>query len=64
MWPLVGLAFGTVLGVVAGFGGFGPFLAVLVLGIIGFLAGRVIAGELDMGALFGSANARRGRSSS
>ncbi|MFG2007210.1 hypothetical protein ACGFNU_49475 [Spirillospora sp. NPDC048911] len=64
MWPLAGLAFGTVLGLAAGFGGFGPFLAVLLLGIIGFLAGRVIEGELDLSSLFGPANERRGRSSS
>ncbi|MFI0446742.1 hypothetical protein [Actinomadura sp. 6N118] len=64
IWPLAGLAFGAVLGMAAGFGGFGPFLAVLVLGIIGFLTGRVIEGELDVSDLFGPAHERRGRSSS
>ncbi|MEU5879918.1 hypothetical protein [Spirillospora sp. NPDC047279] len=63
MWPLAGLGYGTVLGLAAGFGGFGAFIAVLVFGILGFLAGRVIEGELDLSGLFGSAN-QRGRSSS
>ncbi|MFJ9555921.1 hypothetical protein ACIRPH_19050 [Nocardiopsis sp. NPDC101807] len=52
MWPIVGLAFGAVLGLAAAFGGFGAFLLVLVLGTAGFLAGRAYAGEVDLAALF------------
>ncbi|HEY3686542.1 MAG TPA: hypothetical protein VGL93_26145 [Streptosporangiaceae bacterium] len=53
VWPLVGLAFGTALGFAGAFGGFGAFLIVLVLGGVGFLAGRVAEGELDLTGLFG-----------
>ncbi|MEE2039861.1 hypothetical protein Q8791_21845 [Nocardiopsis sp. CT-R113] len=52
MWSIVGLAFGTVLGLAAAFGGFGAFLLVLVLGPAGFLAGRAYEGEVDLSALF------------
>jgi uncharacterized membrane protein len=54
VWPVIGLAYGTVLGLAAGFGGFGAFLLVLFFGVVGFLAGRVIEGELDVSGLFGS----------
>ncbi|MBV2362654.1 hypothetical protein ACFPZ0_09065 [Streptomonospora nanhaiensis] len=52
MWPIVGLAFGSVLGLAGAFGGFGAFVLVLVLGVIGFLAGRAFEGELDLRQLF------------
>ncbi|MGW8531091.1 MULTISPECIES: hypothetical protein [Nocardiopsidaceae] len=52
MWPIVGLAFGAVLGLAAAIGGFGAFLLVLVLGTAGFLAGRAYAGEVDLAELF------------
>lgn len=52
-WPMVGLAFGTALGFAGGFGGWGPFLLVLVLGLVGYLVGRVIIGELDLVDMFG-----------
>ncbi|GAA1094305.1 hypothetical protein NE857_01520 [Nocardiopsis exhalans] len=52
MWSIVGLTYGSVLGLVAYFGGFGAFLLVLVLGIAGFLAGRAYAGETDLSTLF------------
>lgn len=53
VWPITGLAFGTVLGFAGAFGGFGAFLIVLVLGAVGFLAGRVLEGEVDLTELFG-----------
>ncbi|WP_242903925.1 hypothetical protein [Actinomadura terrae] len=59
LWPLVGLAFGTALGFAGAFGGFGAFFIVLFLGALGFLAGRVIEGELDLGQLFSSINQGR-----
>ncbi|MDA2814944.1 hypothetical protein O4J56_30145 [Nocardiopsis sp. RSe5-2] len=52
MWPIVGLAFGTVLALAGAFGGVGAFLLVLVLGALGFLAGRAYAGEIDLAELF------------
>jgi hypothetical protein len=52
-WPLVGLVFGTALGFAGVFGGFGAFVVVLVLGVVGFLAGRALSGELDLGELLG-----------
>lgn len=53
-WPVIGLAFGVALGFAAAFGGAGGFLLVLVLGLVGFLAGRAITGDLDVGQLVGS----------
>lgn len=52
IWPIVGLAFGTALGFAGAFGGFGAFIVVLVLGAVGFLVGRVVEGEFDLGELF------------
>ncbi|GAB3721136.1 hypothetical protein [Nocardiopsis oceani] len=52
MWSIVGLAYGSLLGLVAYFGGFGAFLLVLALGIAGFLVGRAYEGETDLSTLF------------
>ncbi|GAA3753221.1 nitrate/nitrite transporter NarK [Spinactinospora alkalitolerans] len=52
MWPIAGLAFGSVLGLAGAFGGFGAFALVLVLGLLGFLAGRAFEGEIDLAELF------------
>ncbi|GAA3763561.1 hypothetical protein GCM10022402_46180 [Salinactinospora qingdaonensis] len=52
MWPIVGLAFGTVLGLASAFGGFWAFALVLLLGLAGFLAGRAFEGEIDLAELF------------
>lgn len=51
---VVGLAFGTALGFAGAFGGFTAFLIVLVLGLVGFLGGRALAGELDLTDLLGT----------
>lgn len=56
MWSIVGLAFGAVLGLSAYFGGFGAFALVLVLGLVGFLAGRAYEGEIDLAELFARRN--------
>ncbi|MBB6120754.1 hypothetical protein [Nocardiopsis algeriensis] len=48
----MGLAFGTVLGLAGAFGGFVAFGLVLFLGLAGFVAGRAMEGELDLGAMF------------
>lgn len=52
-WPIVGLAFGTALGFAGAFGGWGAFVLVLVLGLVGYLAGRAIIGELDLVDMLG-----------
>ncbi|HJE58346.1 hypothetical protein ACWGSK_22235 [Nocardiopsis sp. NPDC055551] len=52
MWPIVGLSYGTVLGLAAAFGGFPAFALVLVLGLVGFVAGRAMEGELDLAEMF------------
>ncbi|MEV7966080.1 hypothetical protein AB0O34_08860 [Sphaerisporangium sp. NPDC088356] len=52
-WPAVGLLFGTALGFAVIVGGLTAFLIVLVLGILGFLVGRALTGELDMSGLLG-----------
>ncbi|MFI6600243.1 hypothetical protein ACIBHX_28700 [Nonomuraea sp. NPDC050536] len=48
VWSIAGLAFGTVLGVAAAFGGLNAFLVVLVLGVLGFLLGHALEGGIDM----------------
>ncbi|MGI5287385.1 hypothetical protein ACQEVF_29165 [Nonomuraea polychroma] len=46
---MAGMAVGIVLGVVGAFGGFGAFLLVLGLGVVGFLAGRIAeTGEVNV----------------
>ncbi|WP_283137920.1 hypothetical protein [Rhizohabitans arisaemae] len=53
IWSIVGLTYGTVLGLAGAFGGLGAFLLVLVLGVAGLFVGRVAeAGNLDMSDLF------------
>jgi hypothetical protein len=59
-WPVVGLAFGTALGFAGAFGGFGTFVIVLLLGLVGLLAGRAVTGDLDLGELINSFGGRRG----
>jgi hypothetical protein len=53
LWPVIGLTFGTALGFAGAFGGAGAFLLVLLLGVLGFLTGRAVTGELDLSALVG-----------
>lgn len=53
-WPVVGLAFGTALGFAGAFGGFIALLIVLVLGVIGLLAGRALTGDLDLSGVLGT----------
>lgn len=52
-WPAIGLAFGTALGFAGAFGGIGAFVLVLVLGLVGYLGGRAVIGELDLAEIFG-----------
>jgi len=57
--PILGLAFGIALGFAGAFGGVGAFVIVLVLGAVGYLAGRALSGELDLSALFATRERRQ-----
>ncbi|MGW7352674.1 hypothetical protein [Streptomyces sp. Z26] len=46
---VVGLIAGMALGFAGYFGGFGAFLLVAALGAVGFVAGRVLEGDLELG---------------
>lgn len=48
---VVGLAAGMALGFAGYFGGFGAFLLVGALGAVGFVAGRILDGDLEPGDL-------------
>ncbi|MEU9292798.1 hypothetical protein [Streptomyces sp. NPDC048266] len=51
---VVGLLAGMGLGFAGYFGGFGAFVLVAALGLVGFVAGRFIDGDLEPGDLFRS----------
>lgn len=53
LWPMIGLLFGAALGFAVVIGGLTAFLIVLVLGVLGFLVGRAITGQLDMSGMMG-----------
>lgn len=52
-WPVIGLGFGIALGFAGAFGGFGAFIVVLVLGVVGLLAGWALSGEVDFREVLG-----------
>jgi hypothetical protein len=47
------------LGLAAAFGGFYAFLIVAVFAVIGYVAGKVVEGEINLGAFLGSRSDRR-----
>ncbi|MEU9013514.1 hypothetical protein AB0D12_27870 [Streptomyces sp. NPDC048479] len=49
---VVGLMAGMALGFAGYFGGFGAFLLVAALGVVGFVAGRFLEGDLEPGYFF------------
>ncbi|WP_030733834.1 hypothetical protein [Streptomyces sp. NRRL F-2890] len=49
---VVGMVAGMALGFAGYFGGFGAFLLVAALGVIGFVAGRFADGDLEPGDFF------------
>ncbi|MFF1359825.1 hypothetical protein [Streptomyces sp. NPDC058297] len=51
---MVGLVAGMALGFAGYFGGFGAFLLVAALGAVGFVAGRFVDGDLELGHFFRS----------
>ena len=50
--PILGLVFGIALGFAGAFGSWSAFVIVLVLGLVGYITGRALAGELDLSRLF------------
>ncbi|GAA2097091.1 hypothetical protein GCM10009759_26920 [Kitasatospora saccharophila] len=48
---VVGLLAGMALGFAGYFGGFAAFLLVAVLGAVGFVVGRLIEGDIELGDL-------------
>lgn len=59
IWSMVGLGYGTALGFAGAFGGLSGFLLVLVLSLVGLLAGRAIAGEIDLAGVWDSLGNRK-----
>ncbi|MFB7219241.1 hypothetical protein [Streptomyces sp. NPDC056227] len=51
---VVGMVAGMALAFAGYFGGFGAFLLVAALGAIGFVAGRFVDGDLELGDFFRS----------
>ena len=56
---VVGMIAGMALGFAGYFGGFGAFLLVAALGAVGFVAGRLLEGDMDLGDLFRGRDDRR-----
>ena len=58
---VAGMIAGMSLGFAGYFGGFGAFLLVAALGAIGFVVGRFLEGDLEIGDLFRTRDERRDR---
>lgn len=56
--PILGMVFGIALGFAGAFGGWAAFVIVLVLGLVGYFAGRALVGELDLSSLFATRQRR------
>ena len=56
---VLGLLVGIALGFAAAFGGFGAFLAVAILAVIGFVVGKIIKGDIDVSQYIGRGGPRR-----
>ncbi|MEV7188632.1 hypothetical protein [Kitasatospora sp. NPDC093102] len=48
---IIGLVVGMALGFAGYFGGFAAFLLVAVLGLVGFVIGRLLESDIDLGDL-------------
>lgn len=55
---VLGVVVGLALGFAAAFGGFPEFLIVAVFAAIGYVVGKVVEGELDLGSVLGSRSKR------
>jgi hypothetical protein len=58
---VIGLVVGMALGFAGYFGGFGAFLLVAALGAVGFVVGKFIDGDLELGEFFRSRDRDRDR---
>ncbi|MEU1406127.1 hypothetical protein ABZ471_27855 [Streptomyces sp. NPDC005728] len=58
---VVGMIAGMALGFAGYFGGFGAFLLVAALGAVGFVAGRFLEGDLELGDFFRTRGDRHDR---
>ncbi|KUL25653.1 hypothetical protein ACQF36_19145 [Streptomyces sp. Marseille-Q5077] len=56
---VVGMIAGMALGFAGYFGGFGAFLLVAALGAVGFVVGRFLEGEYELGDFFRRRDERR-----
>ncbi|WP_328428645.1 hypothetical protein [Streptomyces sp. NBC_00443] len=56
---VVGMIAGMALGFAGYFGGFGAFLLVAALGAVGFVVGRLLEGEYELGDFFRRRDERR-----
>lgn len=56
---VVGMIAGMALGFAGYFGGFGAFLLVAALGAVGFVVGRFLERDMDLGDLFRGRDDRR-----
>ncbi|MEV6017711.1 hypothetical protein ACFYXJ_17575 [Streptomyces sp. NPDC002667] len=56
---VIGMIAGMALAFAGYFGGFGAFLLVAALGAVGFVVGRLLEGDLDIGAFFRARDDRR-----
>lgn len=54
--PMIGLFTGLLLGLAWVIGGFPAFVGTAVLGVIGFLVGKVVSGEIDLTHYLGGSN--------
>ena len=55
----IGLLVGIALGFAGAFGGFDAFLIVAILGLGGFIAGRVVEGQIDLTPYLGGRDRSR-----
>jgi hypothetical protein len=58
-FAVVGMIAGMALAFAGYFGGFGAFLLVAALGAVGFLVGRLLEGDMDLGDFFRPRGDRR-----
>ncbi|MER6675637.1 hypothetical protein [Streptomyces sp. NPDC000983] len=58
---VIGMIAGMALGFAGYFGGFGAFLLVAALGAVGFVVGRFLQGDLELGDFFRTRDDRRDR---
>jgi len=56
---VIGMIVGMALGFAGYFGGFGAFLLVAALGALGFVVGRFLEGDLDLGDFFRTRDNKR-----